>query len=95
MKNNIINFSLSLLLGLGTILLFSPFALYWWIHGDYDRYLWIINGPYPYSSFGGGPFQLVMGLGLFLCGIVLIVVYFIGRKLYSKSRDKKESVGND
>ena len=92
MNNKIINFFLSLLLGLGTILLLSPLALNWWIHGDYDRYLWIINGPYPYSSFGGGPFQLVMYLGLFLCGIVLIAIYFVGKKFYNKSRGGKESV---
>ena len=35
----------SLLIGLGVIAAFSPFALYWWIHGDYNRYIWIIQGP--------------------------------------------------
>ncbi len=25
---------------------------------DYDRYVWVINGPAPFDQFGGGPFQL-------------------------------------
>ena len=40
-------------------------------HGDYERYVWITSGPYPYDNFGGGPFQLFMNLGLFLIGLVL------------------------
>jgi len=90
MKNKVIEFFLSLIRGLGTILLFSPFVLYWWIHGDYDRYLWIIRGPYPYSHFGGGPFQLAMYVGLFLLGAILIAISFIGRKIFNKSKTKKE-----
>jgi hypothetical protein len=25
---------------------------------DYDRYVWLINGPAPFAGFGSGPFQL-------------------------------------
>lgn len=67
----------SLFLGLSLIFIVSPFLLYWFIHGDYDRYIWIINGPYPFSSFGGGPFQLFMFLGLLLIGIVFLIIGLI------------------
>ncbi len=64
----------SLLLGLGFVFLASPFLLWWWIHGDYERYVWIISGPRPYDNFGGGPFQLVMYTTLFLTGLSFTVV---------------------
>ncbi|MBI3956533.1 MAG: hypothetical protein HY340_00900 [Candidatus Kerfeldbacteria bacterium] len=56
----------------------GPILLNWFIHGNYERYLWIINGPYPFSHMGSGPFQLAMyaqlvlvGLALFALGVVL------------------------
>lgn len=67
-------FIVDLFLGLGLVLVLSPLALYWFIHGDYERYIWIINGPYPFSSLGGGPFQILVYAGLFLLGMVLIFV---------------------
>ena len=63
-----------LLLLLGIEIFLSPFILYWFIHGNYERHIWIINGPYPFSHFGGGPFQLFMSVGLFVVGIALIVI---------------------
>jgi len=63
-----------LLLGLGLIFIISPVILYWFIHGNYERYIWIINGPYPFSHFGGGPFQLLIFIGLFIVGIGLILI---------------------
>lgn len=89
MKNTIIEFLFSLLAGIGSIFLVSPFILNWWIHGNYDRYIWIISGPSPYNKFGGGPFQMAMYLGLFLVGIVLIVLYFVGKKVYNKFKINK------
>jgi len=73
-KSSLTNFLSDLLLGLGFIISISPVILYWFIHGDYERYIWIINGPYPFSSFGGGPFQLFMYMVLFVTGVLLIVV---------------------
>ncbi|WP_198668954.1 hypothetical protein [Homoserinimonas sp. OAct 916] len=55
----------------GILLVLSPLVLYWFIHGDSDRYLWIISGPAPFSSFGSGPFQLFMYAGLVVFGLVL------------------------
>jgi hypothetical protein len=63
-----------LFLGIGFILIISPSVLFWFIHGSYERYIWIINGPYPFSHFGGGPFQLFMYLGLFIMGVILIAI---------------------
>ena len=42
-----------------------------WIHGDYERYVWIINGTPPHDQFGGGPYQLIMYKSLFLIGILI------------------------
>ncbi len=45
-----------------------PLFLYWLIHGDYERYIWLINGPPPFDQFGSGPYQLFMGLGFLALG---------------------------
>ncbi|WP_048601963.1 hypothetical protein [Rubeoparvulum massiliense] len=66
------SFISDLLLGLGFVFIISPAILYWFIHGNYDRYIWIISGPYPFSHFGGGPFQLFVSAGLLIIGIGLI-----------------------
>ncbi|MBK5252725.1 MAG: hypothetical protein JJE29_08865 [Peptostreptococcaceae bacterium] len=63
-----------LMRGLGAVLIASPLALYWFIHGDYDRYIWIINGPAPFDSFGSGPFQLWMFIGLIVCGFFFMAL---------------------
>lgn len=70
----------NLLLILGIEICLSPFILYWVIHGDYDRYIWIINGPFPFNSFGGGSFQLLMYSGLLIIGVVLIAVSLIVKR---------------
>lgn len=72
---------ISILLVAGPAFMLSPFFLYWWIHGDDERYLWIINGPFPFSSFGGGPFQLGMYLGLVFLGLMMFVVGLYLRKI--------------
>lgn len=69
-----------LLLGLGFIFIISPAILYWFIHGNYERYIWILNGPYPFSHFGGGPFQLFISIGFFIVGVGLIVISMILKK---------------
>ena len=71
----------SLLLGFGTILLASPFLLWWWIQESYERYVWIIGGPYPYEYLGGGPFQVMVYSGLFAAGFVLTPSALIPRSL--------------
>jgi hypothetical protein len=79
----------SLALGLSLIFFISPFILYWFIHGSYERYIWIINGPYPFSLFGGGPFQLWMGILLIFSGIISLLLWllfsYLERKTYKSS----------
>ncbi|HBH46585.1 MAG: hypothetical protein A2445_02160 [Candidatus Jacksonbacteria bacterium RIFOXYC2_FULL_44_29] len=74
------NTVLLVLFGIGILFIFCPFLLYWWIHADYYRYLWIIDGPFPYSHLGSAPFQLVLYGGLFLTGILIFIIAFILRK---------------
>jgi hypothetical protein len=62
----------ALLLSVGAVVSLSPIALYWWIHGDYARYLSIIRGPAPFNQFGGGPFQLWMSVGLLVLGVAAL-----------------------
>ncbi len=57
-KNKLLDLLSSLLLGIGCLSFLSPAFFYWMIHGDDERFIWIINGPAPFSSFGGGPYQL-------------------------------------
>ena len=71
----------SLLPGLGTILLASPFLSLWWPHGSYERYVWIINGPYPYDNLGGGPFGVMVYSGLLAAGFVMTSIALILRSL--------------
>jgi hypothetical protein len=80
----------SLLFGLGILGITSSFWLWWFIHGDYDRYIWIIHGPSPFSNFGSGPFQGGMYILLLLCGgifvtISLLLKGFIWKDLFSSS----------
>jgi hypothetical protein len=62
----------NVVLSLGIIVVSSPFILYWFIHGNYERYIWIIRGTFPFNSFGSGPFQLFMYIGLSVIGVILI-----------------------
>lgn len=79
-KQPLKSFVLDLLLGIGSIFIISPAILYWFIHSNYERYIWILNGPYPFSHFGGGPFQLLMYAILFIVGIGLISISRILKK---------------
>jgi len=84
-KNQILDVLGSLFLGLGCISLISPAFFYWWIHGDYDRYIWIISGPAPYSYFGSGPFQLwVFFITPIIATMVLLTFSYFIRKSISK-----------
>jgi hypothetical protein len=72
----------ALLLGSGVlILLFVP-TLYWFIHGDSERYLWVIRGPSPFNQFGSGPYQLWPGISLLVAGSGMIVSGLAVRKIF-------------
>ena len=76
---------ISILRVTGIIFILSPILLYWLIHGSYDRYLWIINGPFPFSHLGSAPFQILVYMGLVAVGISLIVTSFILQKRQNSS----------
>jgi len=71
----------ALFFGLGFVFLISPVLLYLFIHGSYERYMWIIQGPFPFSHLGGGPFQILVYSSLFIVGIISIVISTLLRKL--------------
>lgn len=52
----------------------SPFIAYWIIHGDYERYMWIINQSYPLSHLGSFGYQATLYGTLFLIGIGVLLI---------------------
>jgi len=69
---------------IGFIFTISPIILYCFVHGNYERYIWIINGPYPFSHFGSGPFHLFMYLSLLIVGAALIVIAMMIKRVKKK-----------
>ena len=63
-----------LCLGLALVFFISPLLVYGFIHGDSERYLWIIRGPYPFSHLGSGPFQLAVGLLPIAAGVGSLIL---------------------
>jgi len=64
----------------GLELLALALFLYWFVKGDYDRYLWIISGPFPFSHMGGASFQVVVYGGLVLVGVFLLMLSYYKNK---------------
>jgi hypothetical protein len=64
----------SLSLTIGVIFLIFPFFLIWFIHGNRDRYLWIINGPNPFNQLGSGPVQLMLISISVIIGVTLLIL---------------------
>lgn len=58
---------------LSIIFISSPLMLYWLIHGSYERYMWIISGPFPFSHLGSAPAQLLLDIFFVSIGIILII----------------------
>jgi hypothetical protein len=67
----------SLFLGFGILLVAFPIFFYWFIHGDRDRYVWIIQGPAPFNQFGSGPFQLSIILISLLLGVISLYISWV------------------
>ena len=83
-KKIIFNIISYIFFGVGIISIMNVFLLYQWIHGDYERYLWIISGPDPYNKFGGGSYQLIMYSGLIFIGIIAIAIAFFTKKIIAR-----------
>jgi len=79
MKRSVFNLS-KILLYIGIGICLSPVVLYWIIHGSYERYMKIIEGPFPLSSFGGGHFQLFMYFFLALAGGAFILLSIMQKR---------------
>ncbi len=62
---------------LGLLLIISPIVIHWFIHGSYERYMWIINGPFPFNQFGSGVFQLWLYIALICIGLLLSITAII------------------
>lgn len=67
------------LLVAGIILLALP-IIFIWLISDYERYVWLINGPYPFSHLGGGPFQLWVMTLLGFLGVISLAISILFRK---------------
>lgn len=72
----------SLILCFGTFCLILPLIIYCLVHGNYQRYLWIINGPYPCNLLGSSTFQLWLTISLFILGLSAIGLGLILRKKF-------------
>lgn len=73
-KYSIKEYIIDLFIGIGFIILIFPVFLYWLIHGSYDRYLWLIHGPEPFSNLGSGPFQMYIYIGAFVIGVIVSAI---------------------
>lgn len=77
MNNKTRNIFLLILSCIGAILIVLPFVFYRFIHDSFDRYVWIVNGPFPFfSNFGSGPFQMGMYSEFFFIGVLLLIAVF-------------------
>jgi len=70
---HIMDKKLILLYILAALFIGSPLLVHEWLHGDYSRYLWIINQSY-FSHFGSATYQLLLYIGLILIGISLALI---------------------
>lgn len=75
----IVKIAAILLLVLGIIFLSLPLILIWVI-SDYERYVWLINEPYPFSHLGSGPLQLRLMALLGFLGLISLAISILLRK---------------
>jgi hypothetical protein len=77
--SKIVKIATILLFVLGIIFLSLP-LIFIWLISNYERYVWLINGPYPFSHLGGGPFQLRVMALLGLLGVISVTISILLRK---------------
>lgn len=67
---------------------------FWWYISDYDRYLAMIRGPYPFHRWGSSPVQLFsFGAGPVILGIGLLCLSYWLVGTNSKDRRVALAVG--
>lgn len=69
------------LIGIGV-----PLLLWWLLDSDYDRYIATINGPFPFSQLGSGPFRLVVYLLTGIATVFLTASGLLVRRSDSKMK---------
>lgn len=62
----------TVLLGLGTNFLVSPFVAWLLFYSSSERYLWTIQGPFPFNYAGSSAGLLFVLIGILLLGFFLI-----------------------
>ena len=80
----VVDLASAFLLGLGAVTLLLLPCLYWLIHGDAERFQWIIRGPAPFNNLGSGPYLLWLGLAIFLSGLGMILSGLALRRRFLK-----------
>ncbi len=60
------------------------FIFYYWLHGDFERYLWIINQPWPLSHLGGSSVQLLIYIAFTFTGLILLATGIYIQNLINK-----------
>jgi hypothetical protein len=81
----------TLLLSIGIVTPIMLLAFLVWMHSDYNTYLWVINGPYPFSHMGSGPFVLWM---FFIVMAASGVLAILSRALHNRSRRNDDNAPN-
>ena len=79
--------ALTLILAISLFL--SPLLLIW-ITDDYQRYVWVINGPYPFNTLYDGPFMLRLTACLYFLGGILLAISFLLRGNKKNKKRKKK-----
>ncbi len=77
----LIRFIISLLRGGGIIALAAPIGGWWFIYGSYNRYVWVISGPFPLSVLGSWSWQaLFAGASIVAGGGMLVAAWLLQRR---------------
>lgn len=82
MTNDQQRFASGFLAGIGALVMLMLPAFFWFVHGSFERYLWVINGPDPFQYFGSGPFQLAVGsLIMIVSGVCFMAAFLLYYKV--------------
>jgi len=63
-----------------------PLLLWWLLDSDSERYIETINGPFPFSHLGGGPFRMLVYVLAGILTVILLGAGFLVRWFNSRPR---------